>query len=674
MNKKKVKLLAVIISLIAVCFANLSPVSAFAASNGKKFLSKGKTPLAVTVSYYSDALSRGVAWTTMSATDGVLEVVPAESKESANWNDAVVIPATRKVEDSTYYTYTAYIENLTEEKYCYRVGSKDGTNYSQVGTFTVDQDQSEINFIYATDPQDYDEEGFSQWAKLVEASYQTMPEAQFFGMGGDIVNNSHDADSHDLDQWIYALELPKAQFIDSVFMPVSGNHDKLDETFCNRFAINYQGSRSRGGYYSFDYGNMHFVGLNTNESGDALNVQAQWLKQDLASTDKQWKIVMMHKGLISTGDHSNDSDVKAIREVMLPIMAEYEVDMVLQGHDHCYVRSVPYSYGKDENGNFYNGKTPNLNETLITEVVNGEKITYSVEPNGTFYMTANYAGRKSYPPVDYDKNLIYPAQNPYNGLYMSQQILMQTFTTVKIVGNTLQFNCYTFDGNKTTLYDTYNIKKDTQEEVERLVENLPEKESADLFDYHKVKQVKEEYQKLTANAVKNMDETLKAKIEDLISMFDPMVYEDAYTVACEIEDLGQVLPELSFIQKINSIKRKYADLTQTQKALISNYSTVAQKESEYKDRLFAKAVSDLAYQCANGGEIYAHEVYYAYDKLTETQKSYVNLHGVQRVEEGDLIIIPGKGLSPIGIVLIVVGAIAVVACASIVILKKKIKK
>lgn len=632
MKKIRFKLFITIFTLAVLFVTNVAPISVFAASNGKHFLSKGKTPLAVTVSYYSDALSRGVAWTTMSATNGVLEVVPATSKESADWSKAEVIPAVRKVEDSTYYTYTAYVENLTEDYYCYRVGSADGSAYSQVGSFTVDHDQSEINFIYATDPQDYDEEGFSQWAKLVDVAYNTMPEAQFFGMGGDIVNNSHDESSHDLDQWIYALDLPKANFIDSVFMPVSGNHDKLDETFCNRFAIDYQGSRLKGGYYSFDYGNMHFVGLNTNESGDALTVQAEWLKKDLKASDKQWKIVMMHKGLISTGDHSNDSDVAKLREVLLPIMAECKVDMVLQGHDHCYVRSVPYSYGEDENGKVYNGKTPNLNETLITEIVDGKKITYSVEPNGTFYMTANYAGRKSYPPVDYDKNLIYLAQNPYNGLYMSQQILSQTFTTVKIVDNTLQFNAYTYDGNKATLYDTYNVKKDTQKVVEKQIQALPEATDASVYDYPSVKEAKDAYGALSENAIKNMNADLKGKIEALISKFNPEVYEDAYAVVSEIENLGEVKTDTSFALKIKAVKRMYNDLTQEQMQLVPNYSVVEQKEVEYKDRLYANAVTELAYACSIGKDVTPLEVYSAYNALTETQKSYVNLHGVENKE------------------------------------------
>lgn len=616
---------------IGLVFTNVASIVA-SAKNGLAFKDEGAKPLAVTVSYYSDIHSRGVAWTTMQATNGVLEVVAADSEENIDWSKAQVISATMKVEDSAYYTYKAYVENLTEDTYYYRVGSKDGSSYSDVGTFKVDHDENEVNFIYATDSQDYDETGFAAWTKLVGAAYETMPNAQFFAMGGDTVNNSHSWGERDLDQWIYAMDMPKEYFMDSVFMPVAGNHDDWEESFTNRFAIDYAGPTVTGGYYSFDYANMHFAALNTNENAwyEDFENQLEWLKQDLAATDKQWKVVMVHKGPISTGDHSNDGDVEQVRSLLLPIMAEYEVDMVLQGHDHVYARSRSYYYGKDENGEFYNGKTPNLNETLITETVDGRSVTYSVEPEGTFYVTANYAGRKSYPPVDYDETVIYPAVNPYNGLFMSQQIEMQMFTTIKISGGTLQFDAYTFDGTNTVLYDSYYIVKDTHEAVEKQVETLPNVSEANIFDYENVKNAQAAYNGLVPNAIKKMDDGLKAKMQALSEKFPQNVCEDAYELACEIRDLEEVAPTQEFLNGVKAIKRKYADLSDAQKEYVINYGEIAQKENVYVDMLYGKAVTDLAKQCVEDGSISQWEVYLAYDRLTEVQKAYVDLCGVER--------------------------------------------
>ena len=80
-------------------FTNVASVVA-SASNGLAFKSEGTKPLAVTVSYYSDICSRGVAWTTMQATEGVLEVVAAVSEEEVDWSKAQKISASMKVEDS----------------------------------------------------------------------------------------------------------------------------------------------------------------------------------------------------------------------------------------------------------------------------------------------------------------------------------------------------------------------------------------------------------------------------------------------------------------------------------------------------------------------------------------------------------------------------------------------
>ena len=625
---------------MGLAFANFAPLLAGAATNGNglAFLDQGKQPLAVTVSYYSDIRSRGVAWTTMDAANGVLEVVAAKSEEQIDWSKAQKIQASVKVEANNYYTYKAHVENLTEDTYFYRAVSTDGGKnglYSDVGSFTVDHDETEVNFIYATDSQDYSEEGFAEWEKLVGAAYQTMPEAQFFAMGGDIVNDSHSWGTPDLDQWIYAMDMPKEYFMHSVFMPTAGNHDDLDETFTNRYAIDYQGPTVSGGYYSFDYANMHFVALNTNENawGNEFAAQLEWLERDLEETDKQWKIVMVHKGPISTGDHSRDGDVEQVRELLLPLMAKHEVDVVLQGHDHVYARSKPYSYGKNEQGDYYNGKTPNMDETLITETVNGQSVTYSVEPNGTFYMTANDAGRKSYPPVDYDKNVIYPALNPYNGQYMSQQIQKQMFTTIRIKDNALHFDAYIFDGATATLYDSYYVKKDTHKAVESRIEALPNVDEADVFDYADIQAANEAYGELVPNALKKMNGGYKAKLQALVAKFPASVCAEAYSVATAIANLKEIAPTQNFLDSLKALKRRYADLTDQQKAYVINADDLAKKETGYVDMLYAQAVTNLAKQCANDGTVSAFEVYAAYDLLTETQKNYVDLSGVKRPEE-----------------------------------------
>lgn len=73
------------------------------------------------------------------------------------------------------------------------------------------------------------------------------------------------------------------------------------------------------------------------------NVQTQWLETTLQSasndTSIDWIIVQMHQTALSSS-HDNGSDL-GIRQTWLPLFDQYQVDLVLCGHDHDYERSFP---------------------------------------------------------------------------------------------------------------------------------------------------------------------------------------------------------------------------------------------------------------------------------------------------------------------------------------------
>ncbi len=98
-------------------------------------------------------------------------------------------------------------------------------------------------------------------------------------------------------------------------------------------------------YYSFDYGNIHFISLDsqtTLANRTANSPQAVWLQNDLASTTRTWIIVMFHHPSYSKGSHNSDAEAQMVlmREVYNPIMEAGGVDLVLNGHSHNYERSV----------------------------------------------------------------------------------------------------------------------------------------------------------------------------------------------------------------------------------------------------------------------------------------------------------------------------------------------
>lgn len=151
-------------------------------------------------------------------------------------------------------------------------------------------------------------------------------------------------------------------FANQVFWPTPGNHDYLS---VNQSALppyhagpyysivevptnGEAGGVPSGGemYYSFDYGNVHFVSLNSELGSWIFTNQSpltDWLKADLQATVQPWKIVYFHQPPHSKGSHNSDNfwetNMVAMRQNIMPIVEAYGVDLVLSGHSHVYERS-----------------------------------------------------------------------------------------------------------------------------------------------------------------------------------------------------------------------------------------------------------------------------------------------------------------------------------------------
>lgn len=122
------------------------------------------------------------------------------------------------------------------------------------------------------------------------------------------------------------------------FYPVLGNHDYNTDDgapFRQVFALpDNSGPQGRDRYYSFDWGPVHFVAVDTEQIGPT---QEEWFK-DLAQSDAPWKIVFLHRSPYASGPHGSSKDVRA---AFSPIFEAHGVQLVLAGHDHDYERSKP---------------------------------------------------------------------------------------------------------------------------------------------------------------------------------------------------------------------------------------------------------------------------------------------------------------------------------------------
>ena len=92
-------------------------------------------------------------------------------------------------------------------------------------------------------------------------------------------------------------------------------------------------------YYSFNYGNIHFVSLNSMDWQGSQMIE--WLYADLAESEAMWTVVFWHHPAYSRGAHDSDvsSELILMRSEIVPILERLGVDLVLAGHNHCYERS-----------------------------------------------------------------------------------------------------------------------------------------------------------------------------------------------------------------------------------------------------------------------------------------------------------------------------------------------
>ncbi|MCG6888232.1 MAG: metallophosphoesterase family protein [Gammaproteobacteria bacterium] len=192
-----------------------------------------------------------------------------------------------------------------------------------------------------------------------------------------------------------------------------GNHDRDPGIYETAFTHPTQaegGGIASGSelYYSFDYGNIHFVCLDSftdsNLKGTAMYT---WLENDLASTLQKWIIAYWHHppySRSSAHDSDSESGQRLSREMANPILESYGVDLQLGGHNHFYSRTVLIN-------NHYG-----LSDTWDADIHaidpgdgrgNGDGV-YRKEsnPEGAVYVLAGSSGKIDYTPIHHPANFI----------------------------------------------------------------------------------------------------------------------------------------------------------------------------------------------------------------------------------------------------------------------------
>ena len=407
---------------------------------------KGATePFRITVAVNGDPTSRrGFTWFTKTTTSTVIEI----------YKDGLQVTGL----DITYYNevfegnqlHKATVAGLEAgTTYTYKVG--DGITFSNEGTFVTDNADSSVNFIAIADVQAGNLENFMAGADVLGAAFATMPNAEFMVNLGDITD---DSTNEEWDQYDYAFGKYN---LNSTIVPVAGNHDGLGvwNWFNNSFNLDTSESVQtlNGVNYSFDYGNAHIAVLNTNDLLSVSLSQLQWLKNDMNSTDKDWKIVFMHKSPYSLGKDAKWPDALYLQSSLTKVLAMCDVDLVMSGHDHQYLRTKPLTNNKiDEDGT-----------TFILAGTAGKK-RYEVRP----FLANHFLGTDKIAALTIQKDGYGNYWNGENWDNTKQTNIGGVFNTISIEGGKLTYNAYVLadekdaDGNDViTNIDSFTLEKET---------------------------------------------------------------------------------------------------------------------------------------------------------------------------------------------------------------------
>ncbi|MBQ7957115.1 MAG: metallophosphoesterase family protein [Clostridia bacterium] len=450
------KIIAVVLSLCVVLGCASFAIASDATIEKDYVVSEKIRNVSVTMAQDSQS-SVGVCWHTDEESATAVQFVIAEDY-AGTFEGAKTFRGSCESFKEIYVHKVKLTALKPGTEYLYRVGDDVADEWSEIRSFTTDNGDENFKFIAITDVQAGNEDNFRKASNVMKTAYETMPDADFFAHMGDYVNDCTQ------EEWDWYFN--NFNFVHSslVHVPAAGNHDGNITNKINHYWFDSMFNmdppeeciRAEGVYYAFDYGNAHIVVLNTNDMYPMTVQQTNWIKNEMNSSDAQWKIILMHRAFYSAGKNLIKPDTIIMREQLLPLFDELDIDFVMAGHDHVYMRT-------------HQVKGDKLVEdvTYVTEDFNGVETTFAVDPDGACHVLPGTAGTKTYSINDYVFDCVFDSNIVANCFSQRDIGDRGIFSTVEIQGGKLVYNAYAVDyetGEK-ELVDTYAIKKTTEGEA-----------------------------------------------------------------------------------------------------------------------------------------------------------------------------------------------------------------
>ncbi|PQB04328.1 purple acid phosphatase family protein [Aureitalea marina] len=307
-----------------------------------------KDPDRIILTFHGDPSSkRAVTWRTDSTVNRSVAQIAEATVNSGFTKEAITVEAQTEPFDLGRYKGNASLmvnyhsvtfEELTPDTiYVYRVG--DGMDHwSEWIQFRTAKETTEATqFVYFGDAQN---DVLAHWSRVIRMAYQTAPDASFVVHAGDLINNAHR--DYEWAEWYKAGGFIHSQW---TAIPVVGNHEfrptaegeprKLALQWRPQFTLPVEQSLDSTLHetvYTVDYQGVRIIVLNSN---DKLEEQTEYIEDQLKSSKAQWNIITCHHSVFSP---AKGRDFQFAREFWKPLFDKYNVDLVLNGHDHTYAR------------------------------------------------------------------------------------------------------------------------------------------------------------------------------------------------------------------------------------------------------------------------------------------------------------------------------------------------
>jgi len=279
------------------------------------------------------------------------------------------------------YQYRAEVNHLTPgTHYQYRITSEDAaTDWQTLCAPAADETYKMLIF-----PDTQSSDNYADWKEMAHLAWARNTDAALFACMGDLVDNGEDR-----LQWTDFFGGVEEMQRVIPMAPLMGNHEiydlnwkeRLPEAYLHYFATPPNASTEFDRYYySFDYGDVHYIALCTQQreigafKDGLVAEQLEWIRRDMRAHRKKWNIVLMHKDVLQYRIHGRPERTEGIDDdngrVWMPVFDELGIDVVFSAHLHTY-RNRGHIYGfqktPDKKGPLYiltgvagNVRYPNL--------------------------------------------------------------------------------------------------------------------------------------------------------------------------------------------------------------------------------------------------------------------------------------------------------------------------